>query len=149
MKKISVLALIVTLISMAGIVHAGLPSVGSVTNKATDEAVDMGKHKALENEINNELKKQSCQFKDNNTHTDLNCDFDKVLNVISSRKTMIEGLDQGTLYTNIEVTGSKDNRYDRQSYLQDKANSKLSWARVSTNSVEGKDNNIKVWVEVK
>ena len=149
MKKVYVLALVVTFVSMAGLAHAGFPSAGSMTKTVVNDAVDMGKHKVLEDEINQELGKQSCQFKDNNTHTDLTCDFNKVIDVITSRKSMIEGLEQGTVYTYIETIGSKDNRYDRKNHLRDLAESKLSWTRLSINDIESSTNNVKVWVEVK
>lgn len=149
MKKMYVLALVVTLVSMAGLAHAGFPSVGSVTKNVVSDAVDMGKHKVIQDEINKELGKQSCQFKDSKTHTDLTCDFNKVIDVITSRKSVVEGLGQGTVYTYIETIGSKDNRYDRKNHLRDLAESKLSWTRLSINDIEGSSNNVKVWVEVK
>ncbi len=149
MKKVYVLALVITLVAMAGVVHAGFPSVGSVTKNVVNDAVDMGKHKVIQDEINKEIGKQSCQFKDNNTHTDLTCDFNKIIDVITSRKSVIESLGQGTIYTNIEVIGSKDTRYDRKNHLRDLSESKLSWTRLSINDIEGSTNNVKVWVEVK
>lgn len=148
MKKMYVLAL-VTLVSLAGLAHAGFPSVGSVTKGAVNDAMDMGKHKVIQDEINKELGKQNCQFKDSKTHTDLTCDFNKVIDVIASRKSVIEGLGQGTIYTYIETIGSKDNRYDRRNHLRDLSESRLSWTRLSVNDIEGITNNVKVWVEVK
>lgn len=149
MKKMYVLALVVTLVSMAGVAHAGFPSVGSMTKNAVNDAVDMGKRKVMQDEINKKLGEISCQFANGNTHTDLTCDFNKVIDVITSRKSVIEGLGQGTIYTYIETIGSKDNRYDRKNHLRDLAESKLSWTRLTINDIEGSSNNIKVWVEVK
>lgn len=145
MKKI--ISFVFVAVLMAASAHA--ISMKGIAKDATSKAVDTAKNKALESEINNELKKFDCKFKDASTHTDLTCDFNQVIDVISKRKGPLEALDLATVYTHIKVVGTKDNRYQRENHLEDVANIKLSWANVDAMSIEGKDNDVDVWVEVK
>ncbi len=141
MKKTSILALVIGL-GLAANVHAfGLPKVStgnSTLNSVANSAVDMGKNKVIEDQINKDIRKQNCSFKKNSSET--TCNLHGVISSINNKKSALQaaGLINNVTINVVAHGPNKGNLMsERNDNVYNALWSQLSWT--SYNKATNKD----------
>ena len=152
MKKLIGTTLALALISST-VFAFGLPKLNSgnsTVNSVVNTAVDQGKNKAIESEINKVIKQQNCSFRANSSET--TCDLHKVISTIESKRSTLQslGLVNGVTINIISHGPMKGSLMsDRNDHVYNALWSQLSWPHYNKSTNRDESNALDISVSVR
>jgi len=139
--RIATLSVLSLFVFAAGAYAYGIPGAPSSVNKAVKEVGST----AVLDQLNKDLSKQGCNFKNADTDFETNCNFSKVASTINKHRSAIENVFGKKVRVNITAFGNKDylaNKRARNVRDNLVAQTGMNWWRVNWNGVKGSSNNI-------
>jgi len=130
--------------------HAGFGdslggSVGGKAGKVVGKTVDSAASAALIDDLNKDIQKKNCRFKDGKTEFDTTCSLSEVASIISKHRSAIENVFGKKV--RISITANAKDRslaYTRARNVRDNLSGSVSWWRINYTGVQSGSNNLSI-----